>query len=101
LGLLGGGATWAPPTAELHEDTAGAGNMMAMQPLTTAIVPAGGSLAFKPLGRHVMLVGLKGKLVLGQHFPLLLHFEKAGDVTVTVTVARDAPALPPMAGMKM
>jgi copper(I)-binding protein len=45
------------------------------------------------MGYHVMLMELKdkSKLVDGQHFPLTLHFEKAGDVTVEVAVQKQAP----------
>jgi copper(I)-binding protein len=55
-----------------------------------------------------MLIGLKAPLVQGQHFPLTLHFEKAGNITTDVTVERSQPmplhdhaaeAMPP--GMKM
>ena len=46
-----------------------------------------------------MLLGVKdrAKLVDGQQFPLTLHFEKAGDLTVQVEVLKQAP----MAAMQM
>jgi copper(I)-binding protein len=42
---------------------------------------------------HVMLLDLKdrSRLVDGQRFPLTLHFEKSGDVTVDVQVQKQAP----------
>jgi copper(I)-binding protein len=42
---------------------------------------------------HVMLLGLKDRslLVDGKRFPMTLHFEKAGDVTVEVAVQKQAP----------
>jgi len=40
-----------------------------------------------------MLVNLKDRSLLsdGKRFPMTLHFEKAGDVTVEVTVQKQAP----------
>lgn len=46
---------------------------------------------------HLMLMGLKQPLKLGSSFPLTLTFEKAGAVTVTVTVER-AGSTGPAAG---
>jgi copper(I)-binding protein len=42
---------------------------------------------------HVMLLGLKDRSLLsdGKRFPLTLHFEKSGDVTVEVAVQKQAP----------
>ena len=46
-------------------------------------------LLFKPGGYHVMIMGVKNPpLKQGDTFPLTLTFEKAGDVTVTVMVAK-------------
>jgi len=39
-----------------------------------------------PGGLHVMMMGLKSKLVEGETFPLTLTFEKAGTVTVEIKV---------------
>jgi copper(I)-binding protein len=49
-------------------------------------VPAGGELSFAPGGYHVMLMGLKRELKPGDSFPLMLTFEKAGQLTVQVEV---------------
>jgi copper(I)-binding protein len=49
-------------------------------------VPAGQTVALAPDHAHIMLVGLKKPLEVGQTFPLTLTFEKAGSVTVEVTV---------------
>jgi copper(I)-binding protein len=45
------------------------------------------------MGYHVMLLELKDRSLLtdGKRFPLTLHFEKAGDVTVEVAVQKQAP----------
>jgi periplasmic copper chaperone A len=62
------------------------GDVMTMQMVDEVEVPAGGSASFAPMGAHVMLMGLKAPLKKGTSFPAILHFEKAGDVTVEVTV---------------
>jgi copper(I)-binding protein len=78
--------------AELHEHQHQNG-LMKMQQVQSVDIPAGGEAAFAPMGYHVMLLGLKdkSKLIDGQRFPLTLHFEKAGSVTVDVAVQKQAP----------
>ena len=78
--------------AQLHEHSM-QGALMKMQQVQTVEIPAGSEATFAPMGYHVMLMELKdkSKLVDGQHFPLTLHFEKAGDVTVEVAVQKQAP----------
>ncbi|MDB5979561.1 MAG: hypothetical protein JWQ69_576 [Pseudomonas sp.] len=78
--------------AQLHEHLMQDG-LMKMQQVQTVDVPAGSEATFAPMGFHVMLLELKdkSKLTDGQHFPLTLHFEKAGDVTVEVAVLKQAP----------
>ena len=62
------------------------GTVMTMRMVDAVEVPAGGSASFAPQGAHVMLMGLKAPLKKGSSFPAVLHFEKAGDITVEVTV---------------
>ncbi|UVE18384.1 copper chaperone PCu(A)C [Pseudomonas sp. LS44] len=83
--------TPAASKAELHEHVH-VGDLMKMQQVPSVEVPAGGEASFKPGAYHVMLFGLKQQYRDGQRFPLTLHFEKAGDVQVEVTVQKDAPA---------
>jgi len=49
-------------------------------------IPASGSVVLKPGSYHVMLIGLKKPLTVGEKFPLTLTFEKAGNISVTVPV---------------
>ena len=50
-------------------------------------VPAGGSVVLKPGGGyHVMLIDLNKPLKAGETFPVTLVFEKAGKVSITVSV---------------
>lgn len=71
---------------ELHE-MAVVDGVMKMKALDGGmVVPAGGSVAFKPGGYHVMFIGLKAPLVEGQNFKGTLTFEKAGKVDVDFKV---------------
>jgi copper(I)-binding protein len=56
-------------------------------------IAPGASVTFAPMAYHVMLLGLEDRSLLsdGKRFPLTLHFEKAGDVTVDVAVQKKAP----------
>ena len=60
--------------------------VMKMRQVPQIDVPAGGNVALKPGGFHVMLMGLKAPLKIGTSFPLTLKFANAGDVTLTVEV---------------
>lgn len=73
--------------AQLHEMSM-EGGVMRMRPLPAIELKAGVATVLKPGGMHVMLVGLREPLVAGRSFPLTLHFEKAGDKTVTVRVEK-------------
>lgn len=80
--------------ASMHQHV-GQDGMMKMQAVDSVLVPAAGSVAFKPMGYHVMLMDLaedRTQLQAGQQFPLTLHFQRGGDITVEVDVLSDAPA---------
>lgn len=78
--------------AQLHEHVQADG-LMKMQHVAAVDVPAGATVSFAPMAWHVMLLDLKdrSKLIAGERFPLVLHFEKAGDVEVQVVVVKQAP----------
>jgi len=86
-------------TAEIHEmvmamssDTTmmGSGEMV-MQEVESIAIPAGEAVELKPGGYHVMLIDLVAPLEIGQEFDVVLTFANAGEVTVTVVVADEAP----------
>ena len=79
--------------AELHQHVM-QGDLMKMQPVPSVEVVPGGSVTFAPMAYHVMLVGLKDRSLLkdGERFPMTLHFEKAGDISVEVKVQKQPPA---------
>ncbi|MHC6227634.1 copper chaperone PCu(A)C [Pseudomonas sp. X10] len=80
--------------AQLHEHVKTDAGLMKMQQVPSVTVPAGQDLTFAPSAYHVMLLQPKDRSLLsdGKRFPLTLHFEKAGDITVEVAVQKQAPA---------
>lgn len=63
--------------AEMHETVAGgrAAGHMAMRPIATVPIPAGGEVRFEPGGRHVMLFDLDRRAVPGATTLLTLVFD--------------------------
>ncbi len=88
---LKGASSPVAKKVELHTMSM-AGNVMKMREVNAIEIPASGKLAMKPGdGYHLMLMGLKQPLKVGEKFPLTLDFEKAGKVEVSVTI-EDKPA---------
>lgn len=79
--------------AQLHEHVKTAAGLMKMQQVQSVAIPAGKDLIFAPSAYHVMLMQPKDRSLLGvgKRFPLTLHFEKAGDITVEVAVQKQPP----------
>ncbi|SDS65788.1 copper chaperone PCu(A)C [Pseudomonas prosekii] len=78
--------------AQLHEHVK-QNDLMKMQQVPSVEIPAGGEVRFAPMAYHVMLLDLKDRSLLtdGKRFPLTLHFEQSGNVTVEVTVQKQPP----------
>jgi copper(I)-binding protein len=76
--------------AQLHESKM-AGDVMEMRAVQAVPVTPGQPLVLAPGGYHIMLVGLKQPLKVGDSVPLTLIFEKAGSVAATASVQRDPP----------
>ena len=74
-------------TVEIHTHEMD-GGMMKMRRVASVEVPAGGEARFKPHGLHLMLFGLKEPLAGGTSYALIVVFEKAGEVDVSVDVKR-------------
>jgi periplasmic copper chaperone A len=72
---------------QIHSMVTEAG-MMRMREVRSLDIPASGKVELKSGGYHVMLMGLPDGLKDGTKFPLTLKFEKAGEVTVQVTVEK-------------
>ena len=88
-------STPAALRAELHE-TMDAHGMKSMQPAHDIPVPARGTLAFAPGGRHVMLFDLGPAVKAGGNVPLALAFAsgKKLEVQAKVVGAGDPPPTP-------
>lgn len=79
---LVGGETGVAEVVEIHE-TVMEGEVMKMRMLPDGLqVPAKGEVLLKPGGYHVMLIGMKQDLKVGDQFAVELQFEKSGTITV-------------------
>lgn len=77
-----GGQTSVAEVVEIHE-TVMQDEVMKMQMLSDGLeVPANGEVLLKPGSYHVMLIGMKQSLKVGDTFTLDLEFEKSGTITV-------------------
>jgi len=84
---LTGVATTDAATAEMHISTQH-GSMMHMSPIRTLPVPASDSIEFRPLGAHVMLIGLVRPLVEGDSVRAELTFGSGRTSSVVARVRR-------------
>ena len=62
------------------------GDIMRMREVKAYDIPANGTFELKPNGSHLMLVDLKHPLKEGEKVPVILKFEKAGEVKVDFEV---------------
>lgn len=86
--------------AEMHETVVEDG-VAKMRPVAGVLVSPGARTRFAPGGMHIMLLDLKKPLKEGETFQLVLTFERARKVTVTVPVQNmraTAPVADPHAG---
>jgi len=74
-------------TVELHQSKMDENGVMKMSPVPDIPVPAGETVTLEPGGLHVMLLGLKEELAVGDKFSLTLNFERAGAQTIEVEVS--------------
>jgi periplasmic copper chaperone A len=77
--------------AEIHESKM-SGDVMRMKKLESLPLEAGAEIEFAPGKLHVMLVGLKSDLKLGEEVGIILHFSNYEDIRVIVPVSE--PSLP-------
>lgn len=82
------GKTTIAKAVELHEDVMDANGVAHMRMVEGGYIdlPAGGTVALKPAGMHLMLISLTRGLEAGTSFTLTLKFHKAGELTVQVPV---------------
>jgi periplasmic copper chaperone A len=75
----------AAARVEFHRTTFEDG-MAKMRAERSVTVAPGSTVRAEPGGLHLMLIDLKAPLIAGTEVPLVLSFEGAGDVTVTLKV---------------
>ncbi len=75
---------------EIHEHVHQDG-LMKMQQVHSLSIEPGQTVQLQPGGYHVMLFNLRAPLQAGESFPLMLQFERAGEVEVTVNIEAEAP----------
>lgn len=80
---------------EVHETTMVDGVMKMRMLMGGLAIPAGGKVVLKPMGLHVMLMGVTEKLVEGETLMLTLTFEKAGSVELSVPIAGPGAMMAP------
>ncbi len=80
-----GATSAASTTVEVHEMRM-QGDVMRMREVDGLALAPGKTVKLEPGGYHLMLVGLKVPLKLGDKLPLTLRFEKAGSVDVLLFV---------------
>ncbi|HYE42385.1 MAG TPA: copper chaperone PCu(A)C [Caulobacteraceae bacterium] len=85
--LVGASCTCAREV-QLHLMTT-RGGIMKMEKADALTVAAGGQLALKPGGAHLMILGVKAPLKAGQSVEISLRFRKAGTVKQTFRVVAD------------
>jgi copper(I)-binding protein len=74
---------------EIHESKM-SGDVMEMHPLHSVPLPAGEEVLFEPGGLHIMLIGLKQDLKLGDDIQVALQFKNAQDIQLRVPVQDSA-----------
>jgi len=80
-----GASCEAAGRVEVHESRR-EGEVMRMRKAEPLDVAAGERVVFGPGGLHVMLMDLEAPLRQGERLPLVLRFERAGEVTVEAEV---------------
>lgn len=76
---------------EMHASSM-AGGVMKMAPEARTPLPAGGRVSFAPGGRHLMLIGLKRPLKIGDGVPATLRFASGASLKITFVVQAQPPA---------
>jgi copper(I)-binding protein len=88
--VLTGAQTPLAQRVEMHASSM-AGGVMRMASEPRVPVPAGGQVSFAPGGRHLMLIGLKKPLKIGDKVPATLRFASGANLQVDFVVQTQAP----------
>jgi copper(I)-binding protein len=85
-----GASSSAADNVEIHESMM-ENDVMQMHRSDTVPLAADEEIIFEPGGLHVMLIGIKQDLVLGEHISVVLHFKNHEDIVVEVHVEDQMP----------
>ena len=88
-------ATANAKKTEVHETKMEDGIMKMRMLMGGLTIPAKDKVELKPMGLHVMMMGVTEKLVEGEMLLLTLTFEKAGSVNVAVPIAGPGAMMAP------
>ncbi len=77
---------------ELHETYKKNDDMMGMRQVKFVAIPAKSTVTFKPRNLHIMLIGLKKGIKIGENYNLTLVFKKAGEIKIKAVV-QDMPKM--------
>ncbi len=72
--------------AELHETTIDDQGVMSMQQFQQINIASGATVQFEPGGLHLMCIGLKNELKIGDQIPIRLSFTNSDDVRVEAEI---------------
>ena len=72
--------------AEMHLSQMSADGVMQMIPQESVALPMNVDVELKPGSYHIMLIGLKRDLKVGDEITLILHFKNHEDIMLTVPV---------------
>lgn len=72
---------------EIHTHTEENG-MMKMRRVAGVVIPAGGQVELKPMSYHVMLIGMRKSLKLGEQVPLTFEFDNGEKLKIGVPVQK-------------
>ena len=76
----------AATAVEIHLSQMSGDGIMQMIPQESIALPADGEVEFKPGSYHIMLIGLKQDLKVGDEITVILHFKNHEDITLTIPV---------------
>lgn len=83
---------------QLHTMIMDSGIMRMRQVQDGIRIPAKGTVTLRPGGFHLMFMQLKRPLRQGESFPVTLHFQRAGRITVRFAVQSISSSAPTEAG---
>jgi hypothetical protein len=80
-------AASSPAATMLHlHETKVDGDVASMVMMNELVLPPNSTTRFEPGGLHIMLMGIKQPLKVGDKVELLLSFEKAGEIKILADV---------------